>query len=378
MRSLLTDDAGLANERAQALNTLMDRGDWGVIARWASGEIHISDVARSVREGDFGKLRVLNAEGVRLGEAVQRFLRRTEATRSAKTRATYESAFNLLVERFGADCVMQEIDRDTAEAFLHSPKASAKNRVWSAKSQINARTIYKALWQSEIEREREAADGTGAVPTLTRNPWRKATVPEKRSTRHSFLSPEEWSHLLETHRGTPLAAFFAVSALAGLRMAEARHLRTDIDVDLEASVLRVQSRGGEFAWATKTENSIRDVPIVPALMDLLLEHRDAGYAGARYFFRTHRKDTPLAHSTAQHWTEQGFRKAGIKYGRVGDALTHHSLRHTFASWLAADGVPFHVVAELMGNTAEIVMETYAHLAPHDRMKAMQVIQARVS
>src|SRR5690606_27937615 len=93
-----------------------------------------------------------------------------------------------------------------------------------------------------------------------------------RKTRVEFLRRAEAGRLLRKIRGTPQAAWIAVGIYAGLRAGEMANLRRGIDVDLEAGVLRVQPRKGEHAWSTKTENSIRDVPLHPRLARWIRAH----------------------------------------------------------------------------------------------------------
>jgi integrase len=375
-RTLGTSDETLAAEYAGALATLMQRGDWHVIEAWRDGSLHITDIARIVREGDYAKLRKLSTTGTRLGEAVERFLRRSEATLTEKSAGTYRYGMDLLLEHFGAGLPMATLTTEQAEAFLHGPKASNQDEVWSANTQASARTMYKALWQMVIDEEAEAAHIADASPTVVLNPWRPARVPKRRQTRHAFLSAEQWRTLIDHPEvvGTREAAFLGCACLAGLRQMEIVHLRPGMDVD--SSVIRVQDRKGEEAWSTKTENGQREVMVVAELGRLIDRHVQLGFSGERYLFRAYGEDRPISHTAAIKWTRRAFEAAGIRYGRKGDALTLHSLRHTFGTWMAQDGVPFHVIAELMGNTAEVVMWTYAHHAPHDLDKAMDSIRQR--
>lgn len=379
--SLLTADVEVAAQRAAALNTMAERGDWGAFERLRSGGLHVTEIARAVREGDYMSLRRVSAAGVRLGDAIERFLARSDATASGRTAAHHRTVLMQLQAELGADFLMHELTTERAERFLHDVKPS-KDGVWAPATQKVVRVMCGSLWSMMIEQEAEAAEQANAIPTVTRNPWRKARTKKTRQTRHAFLQPGEW-HDLITHpqvAGRPRAALLAVGCLAGLRDAEARHLRPGIDVLLGGPrpVIVVQDRDGEHAWETKTENSVREIPVKPALEEILREHIRRGFAGKRFLFHAWQRDRPLGAKTLETWTMEAFTAAGIKYGREGDALTNHSLRHTFASWMAAAGVPFHVIAELMGNTPAIVMATYAHLAPHDLDRAMDVIETNAT
>lgn len=309
-----------------------------------------------------------------MGEAVQAFMARAEATLKPNTAKNYRAATKLLLEHFGADYPMADLTSTAAGEFLYAPKRDADAEVWTPRTQTITRTIYKSLWKMVIENEAEAAEKADAVPSVTRNPWKLVKVPKARQTRNIYLQPHQWKSLI-THpevAGTREAALLGIACLAGLRQQEIAHLRTHTDIDLLRGVIRVSDRKGAHEWTTKHEHSQREVPIVPELRSLLEQHIQNGYAG-KYFFRSVKRDEPISAITAQKWTARAFKAAGIRYGRKKEALTLHSLRHTFASWMASAGVPFHVIAELMGNTSQVVMSTYSHLAPSDKARAMQVI-----
>jgi integrase len=109
------------------------------------------------------------------------------------------------------------------------------------------------------------------------------------------------------------------------------------------------------------------------LRAFLTEHIERGYAGQRYLLVLPYRDQPLSAPTLAKWCKAGFEAAGVPYGRDAASLTSHSLRHTFASWLIQRDVSPLKVAELLGDTAEITMRTYAHLSPRDLTKAIAII-----
>jgi integrase len=52
-------------------------------------------------------------------------------------------------------------------------------------------------------------------------------------------------------------------------------------------------------------------------------------------------------------------------------LVFHSLRHTFASWLAMQGTPIYTIAQLMGHKSITMSERYAHLSPDHKKEAVK-------
>lgn len=376
VRSLSTDRADLAVQYAAALNTLMDRGDWGVIERWVSGQVHISDLARAVREGEYAKLNRLNMEGVRLGPTIDLFLRRATATLAAQRVANMESLFGQLREFLGDDFPMHAMTRERAEAFLHSPKASNAGQVWAIGTQREARTVCKALWYYAQENEEEAAAQAGATATLERNPWSKAKVSAWRRTRFAWCSPAEARDVVQHPAtvGLPRRAFMAIGFYAGLRDGEIRHLRPGLDVDLDAATLTVQEHDAPVKWRPKTIHSIRTVPIPPELVEIIREHMALGFAGERYLFRAPGRDNPLAGNTVRKWAREAYEAAGLKYGRnEGDGLTIHSMRHSYATWLLSQKTPVNTVAARLGNSPVEVFKTYGHVMPSDEQQATDII-----
>lgn len=379
-------DTPEATRHALAVGTFWDRGDWGIIRRWADGDFHISELVKAVREGAYDSLRRLHSEGYLLGRAVEEHLERIEAIRRSGTIRNHTVVCKALIEHFGADTPMHEITSARAENFLHEAKETTGGAPWSSNTQKHYRMVASALWNFIIAREAEEAERKNAVPTLTRNPWSKAEVMGERPFKPNVLTDEERNDLLyhEDVKGTPGCTLVALAFLAGLRQQEATNLRTSVDVelwpeskwtDVLAGYLHIQSRKGDQAWDTKTDNSDRRVPIVPRLGRILLEHIERGYAGRSYLLRPIQADKPISGDTAVRWTRGAYEAAGIRYGRdEGEGLTLHSGRHSCATTLLSNGVSIAVVAEWLGDTQETVLKTYSHALPRDRELALKILE----
>lgn len=357
-------------KREALVRLLLDQGDYGAIERLRAGEIHFSDIQRAVRKKDFESLR-RPAETVDLGQMMERVLQIVEATRSDGTLRQYQIVTRQLLAELGEGCDPSEVTTEDARQFLHRPRV--KGRPWSPKKQEQAAGILGRAWRLAIQHEAELAKKASARPRLVDNPWYDVELPEVRSTRHAFLQPTEWMRLANENVGVPALGALGVGCLAGLRASEVRYLRTDVDLDLKGRRIRVQPREGEWDWVPKTDNSIRDLYIGDELLRILVAHREAGFAGDRFFFRTPGRDRPMSESTLLTWTSRSFARAGIAYGRDGDGLTFHSLRHTFASWLVQRDVQLKKVAKLLGNTTDEVDRTYGHLLPDDLDQAVELV-----
>ena len=385
--SARTTSKVVRRKREAAVRTLLDKGLVPVIDALRGGTLRIEEVERMVGDGDFDALRRTAAKSdpnpVTLGPHLERTMKTIEATLEPETVRQYAIIQRALVAHFGDGFDMPSLTREMAERFLHEPKATTGGAPWSAARQELAVALCGRFWKEAIEREAEASELSGLSPRLTKNPWRKASIPQKRVARVEYLQPEDWRAVEERAWGFPWALFLGLGAYAGVRMMEAANLRPGIDVDLDAREIHVQPRQGEHAWRPKTDRSVRTIPMGDALYRLLEHHAEAGYMGNRYLIRLPGEDRPVSDSTLTNWTRDAFRAAGLKYGRKKEAVTYHSLRHSFASWMIqGDGVdprtavsPL-VVAQLLGDTLMMVERVYGHLAPKNYRDAVAVIDRR--
>jgi len=55
----------------------------------------------------------------------------------------------------------------------------------------------------------------------------------------------------------------------------------------------------------------------------------------------------------------------------------HDLRHTFASFAAADGLSLQMIGKLLGHTVPATTARYAHLAADARRRANEMVGARL-
>ena len=59
-------------------------------------------------------------------------------------------------------------------------------------------------------------------------------------------------------------------------------------------------------------------------------------------------------------------------------VVFHTLRHTFASWLAIQGTPLYTIAKLMGHKSISMSERYAHLSPDHKRDAVNGLEAALN
>ena len=386
-----TTNARERDARRESLVALIERGADGLrlILALKARKVSVEALHRAVLADRLG-LRPLDPDALlaapapkksapkplMLGAQVDRFLQKVRGTspKVASTAAGYEGLLRGMEAAFGVvrkgrkivrDVEMGSITAQQAEEWLLGPHETNGGRPWMPNTQKVARATARQVWAMAIREDEHRAERHGAPRTLSKNIWEGIKAARVRKTRVVFLTRPEAARLLRAVKGRPLALWVALGLYAGLRAGEAANLRPDVDVDLVRGVLRIQSREGEFPWLTKTDNSVRDVPIHPALARFIRAHIRHGYAGARYLIHPAGRDVPLHKNTRQLWTRTAFEAAGIRYGRAGDAMTFHTLRHTMVSYLVQKDVQLKKIAMLVGDTTSMIDETYAHLLPGD-------------
>ena len=151
----------------------------------------------------------------------------------------------------------------------------------------------------------------------------------------------------------------ASAILTGLRQSELLGLRWR-DIDFDEELIRVRSaldRHGNDV-PPKTEHAVRDVILIPALADLLREHREtSAFKGSEDYVFASRVGTPL------HWRNVARRGLNPALAKAGiEPLRWHDLRHTFASLLIAGGANVVFTSRQLGHgSSDITLRVYSHL-----------------
>lgn len=380
-----TDKAAERDRREATLRALIEDGEYALVEGVRNRELTLEELVRAATtKGTVARetalkalrLRVTGEAGPTLQAAVDTAL--ATADIQPRTRTLYESMAKAMLAHFGGDRRLATVLTEDVRAYLAAPKATMPNGTpWGQGRKYGARMLGSLVWQRAIEDEAERAELEGRPPVITRNPWRAAKI-SYRANRVEFLQPAEWVAVRDGVRGRPACTLLALGCRAGLRAEEATYLRTGVDVDLERRVIHIRERRGAWPWRPKSKHSERDVPIPDDLHAILTEHMELGYAGRTFLLHSPGYDRPVSHTLVIKWTRAAFKAAGIAYGRKKDALTFHSLRHSYASHLTQAGMHPKKVARLIGDTAQQVLATYGHLAEDDHGEALQVLNELVT
>jgi integrase len=185
-------------------------------------------------------------------------------------------------------------------------------------------------------------------------------------------------------RGHRLEALFTVALGLGLRQGEILGLTWDA-VDLRGGILQVRTNlqrvNGVFALRRPKSMQSRRTIVLPALLiQALQEHQDRqeterraaadpAWNAWRLVFCT-APGQPYDGPNVTRYAQRLLVQAGLP------RLTFHELRHSCASLLAAQGVPDHEIARLLGHTdARLTMNVYVHGYDEGRQRMARAIDA---
>lgn len=196
----------------------------------------------------------------------------------------------------------------------------------------------------------------GLVPANPVADLERGERPKTGSGEKRVLEDAEIGKLLEN--GGTFRPLLAVLTFSGLRLGEALGLRwSDIGADGFIHVRRQLGRDREAA-EIKTAAGRRDVVLMPQLAAVLTAHRLASLHSldTDYVFAA-----PDGRGRDHRSVSRGIERA-VKRAKLGDGVSAHNLRHTFASQLIVGlGLdPVRVSKQLGHTNAGFTASTYAH------------------
>ena len=199
---------------------------------------------------------------------------------------------------------------------------------------------------------------------LTDNPFSGIRLPKSEQHLPRYFTPEQFAALLEEISEEWLRDIAVFAAATGLRQGEILHLPWE-QVLTAQRLLLVESGEG---FRTKAGRA-RTLPLGPAAIEVLgrrQELRETDDAEDLVFtFR----GKPIRRDTLTHKFKASVRAAGLP-----EYLCFHSLRHTFASWLAQAGVSLYEIGTLLGHADPSTTKMYSHLRPQAMHPVLEAIQ----
>ena len=204
------------------------------------------------------------------------------------------------------------------------------------------------------------------------NPFKNATlnnrklleVPDNRRIR--FLQPEEANTLLdELASKSPQVHDMALLSLdTGMRRGEGFSL-TWQDIDFKNEIIQIKdtksNRNRQAFMTEQVKAMLKTRKKSGGRVGYVFQNKNGG--GISYIYKVFDRTVEAL----------GFNK-GLQDTR--DRVVFHTLRHTFASWLALNGTPLLAIKELGGWQSLDMVERYAHLVPDQKREAIKGLERR--
>lgn len=190
------------------------------------------------------------------------------------------------------------------------------------------------------------------------NPIKGVKMPTVQNQRQRFLSHEEADLLLTELAGTSkqLHDMTLLSLHCGLRAGEIFNIKGQ-DLDFENKLINI---------ADPKNKETRKAYMTKAIKEMFLEHMPISPDEHLFKDRNGNKVVAISQSFRKVIQELGFNE-DITDRR--QKITFHSLRHTFASWLALQGESILTIKELLGHKSLAMTTKYSHLTPDQKKRA---------
>ena len=198
---------------------------------------------------------------------------------------------------------------------------------------------------------------------IENNPAVGVKRPKKDNRRTRFLTPEEAQKLLNEckHRSQQLYEIAFLSLHTGMRFGEIANLKWQ-DIDFENELIQIKD----------PKNATNRIAYMTSEIKAMLKAKEQGEPNKLVFkSRKGGKIQTISMAFNEAVKALGLND-GVKDSR--DKVVFHTLRHTFASWLAIQGTPIYTIKELLGHKSLAMTERYSHLLPGVKREAVKGIE----
>lgn len=207
-------------------------------------------------------------------------------------------------------------------------------------------------------------------------PFDAITLPKLNNARERFLSPDEARNLLEEIKRRSLQTWLMslISLHCGLRFGEIARLRWGNILYEEMTIYVAESKNGRARHAVMTREVADALAALPAgaQNDLIFPDKNGGVLTAisKSFFRAiDALGLNDIESPAQGVETTNSAKIRDRRQRV----VFHTLRHTYASWLAKSGQNQFIIADRLGHHSLQMTMRYTHLMDESRKASADAI-----
>jgi integrase len=274
---------------------------------------------------------------------------------SEGTKQKYECAYRLYIQKCSlSNYLMSEISGKSVQNFFNELVLTA--------SQLNAIKKILALFF-------KYADSEG----YCRNPMVNISIRKPTRTQNEIVvfSKTEIGRILKSNPNSRNATYrflFLLGLGTGLRQGELLGLKYSDIKDGKINVVRQISTGTDKIrreYDTKSQNSVRQVPIPEYLLPELEEHNKKRIND--YVFCTSTGKLIDKSNLIFSW-HRFLDSIGVEYKEF------HTLRRTYCTMLCESGIPIQVASQLMGHSSvAVTAKYYAFVSDKTKEKAAEQI-----
>lgn len=202
------------------------------------------------------------------------------------------------------------------------------------------------------------------------------TMPREDNKGERYLTGEEVKALFEelAVRSETLHDMAYISLYTGMRAAEIFGLAGK-DIDVANKVVNIYAKGGARRQVLLTDDVMSVLPKhVRKPEDLLFPKRGGGRRNAISDSFSRAVDALGLNYTGDFRIDENGDKKPVRISDTRQKVWFHTLRHTFASWLAQSGkVSLHELMQLMRHKDINMTLRYAHLIPDRQREHLKII-----
>ncbi len=244
-------------------------------------------------------------------------------------------ALNNLIEFFGPQKAINNITQKDVETFL----------VYLQQKIRKGHVVYYRNLKAAFNKAKDWG-------YVKENFFVKVKLPKRQKTAPAFINSNQLSAISNQIKDDVVRDVVTVGFYTGMRLNEIVKLKWK-NVNLSTRIITV----GDEEFITKGRNQ-RFIPVSDETLTafhLQREKRNAIPIGDSYVFCKSNGEK----FTGDHFSRR-FKSACKKAG-IDKSIHFHSLRHSFASNLAQQGVSLYKIKELLGHASITTTEIYSHL-----------------
>lgn len=184
-------------------------------------------------------------------------------------------------------------------------------------------------------------------------------------TEVKFLSEQQAKDLVLAMDWPVLKWMMQFALNTGLRFCELIALEWK-DIDMERGIITInRARVGKHTGTPKN-GRIRHIPVNNAVREVLMEMLQKESKSGYVFNRNG--------EYIKYWRSLVHLQLAAKRTGIDFKIGWHTLRHTFASWLASRGASMRSIQELLGHSSMTMTLRYAHLEPNVLRETVDLLE----